>query len=771
MKYLYHWPLFILVLILSFAGAYEYLQITNPAYEVYATILVKDEKKSPDDKPLLRELNQTSSPKNAETEIQILTSKKLIGNVVNNLQLWTAYSIEDGMKSEDIYQTTPFRFVLKEKNGILSAQKINVTIKDSKSFTILNAGGQQQIQSFNSSILAKFGTWTLTPTKFLLQYIGSTVTIKIDDSEKVAAAYTKSLDAHLLDKATPTIGLFVTDDVPERGENFLNSLIKEYNEASAAEEKRTTKSTIDFIDNRLASLTGELSSAEKDVEGYTSSQGLTDISSQSKAYIENVQGNDAKLNDVNVQLNVIDGIERYVNATNNESPPATIGITDPSLNSSIEKLSQLQLKRVALLATTPETNPIFEPINKQIAITKGAIKQTIQGIKTSLVSQKKGLLSFNAKSQSSIKNIPGQERQFVDMKRQQSIKENLYVYLLQKREELSLSYASNFVDARIVDAANLGDIKWPKKSVIYLVALLVGLGLPFFIIYFRHSFNRSITDRRDIENGVDVPIMGELSYQKTDNSIVVLDKSRSIISEQFRSLRTNLNHVYTTTLGAPANTTEFDHNGRVTLFTSSVSGEGKSFVSTNLAAAFATTGKKAIILEMDLRRPKVSSMFNISPDHAGISEFLLGKKTLAQIIQPSGIVENLDIIGAGEMPHNPAELLEYDTLDQLINQLKQKYDVIIIDSPPLHLVTDAMIIGRVVDLSIYVMRQGKTGIAELKFLEDVYEEGKLPNMNIIFNGITQGKYGYGYRYDNTYYTAKKPKQSFSGAFKLFLSRF
>ena len=771
-KYLYYWPLFILGLIISLAGAWVYLQYTNPTYEVYATILVKDEKKAPDEKPLLQELNQSSSPKNAETEIQILTSKNLVSKVVNDLQLWTVYKTSSGLATQDLYGTAPFKFVLKQNLGKISPHIITITIKDKNSFTTNNLSGKPSVVPFNSLTKSNFGVWSLVPTEFLNQYIGSEITININNPNLVADTYIKNLDSHLLDKATPTIGLFITDEVPLRGENFLNKLISVYNDASAAEEKRTTKSTIDFIDNRLKSLSGELGSAEQNVEGYSSSQGLTDISTQSKAYIENVQGNDVKLNDVNVQLNIIDGISRYINSSsNNESAPATIGINDPALNSLIEKLSQLQLKKVALLATTPETNPIFEPLNKQIITTKSAIKENIQGIKISLLNTKRGLESFSQKSESSIKNIPGQERQFVDMKRQQSIKENLYVYLLQKREELALSYAANFIDARIVDQANLGDIKWPKKSFVFLIALLAGFGIPFFIIYFRQSFNNKIIDRKTIEEELDVPILGELSFQNYYKHIIIFDKSQTIVGEQFKSLRTNLNYLHSHDSQKNNHFQAADKGGRVTLLTSSVSKEGKSFVSSNLAASLAASGKKTIILEMDLRRPKISGAFNLPNGHLGITDYLNGKTTIENIIQTTAQYPGLYIAGCGEIPDNPAELLESEKLNDLLATLKSEFDDIIIDSPPMHLVTDAMIIARVADVSLYIIRQGKTGKDELDFIKEVNKDNKLPNLNIVFNGISKSKYGYGYKYDSSYYNSKPAKPSFDTGLKLFFNRF
>lgn len=785
-KYIYHWPLFILGLLIAGAGAYFYMHIINPVYEVSATILVKDDKKSPEDKPVVPELEQTTSPKNAEAEIEILRSKNLVSKVVNQLQLWTTYTLDQSIRTEDLYESAPFKFEMVQKGDLTRSQQLKVRIKDKNSFEVENQGGHKQTVAFNTPVKSTFGIWMLKPTDFLDQYVGSKITIGVTDPELVSNNYIKSLDVHLLDKLAPTIGIFTEDEVPKRGKDFLNNLIKAYNDASIAEEKRKTKGTIDFIDRRLDSLSGQLSHSESQVQGYRASQGLADLSSQTKAYLESVNAGEQKLNDVNVQLNAVNTIEQYVNS-NADNPPATIGISDPTLTNLVDKLSQLQLKKTALLATTPENNPMFDPINKQIASTKGAIREAVKGIKASLLSQKSQIKSFNGRYQASINNVPIQDRKFGDMKRQQDIKENLYTYLLQKREELSLAYASNFPDARIVDRANVGDIKWPRLQLVAAIALIIGLGIPFLIIYFRESFGNRITSRKDID-ALDIPILGEISYEDIGrNQIVVLDKN-FLISEQFRALRTNLNFVHQNRAPHPAglqlnlqkgmvigNVLAEQHvtegKGRVTIFTSSVSKEGKSFVSANIASSLAVSGRKTVILEMDLRKPKVSKMFGLAYDHPGISDYLSYNIPLDSIIQPSGLVPNLDVLSCGPIPSDPSELLEKDRYIELITELKERYDDVIIDTPPLHLVTDAMIIARAADVSIYVVRQGYTGKDELEFLHEIYGDDRLPNMNIIFNGIKRNKYGYGYRYDNSYYSESRHKRTFGQSMKHFFSRF
>ena len=563
----------------------------------------------------------------------------------------------------------------------------------------------------------------------------------------------------LSNKLATTVVLSLDDAVPQRGKDILNRLIFNYNLAGILEKNRKTKSTLDFLDQRLATLSGELTGAEKGIENFKSSQGLTDISSDSKISLENMQANDTQLNEVNVKLSVIEGIERYINSSQNSGKaPATLGITDPALTSLIEKLAQLQLQRDQLLATTPETNPDFEPINRQIATTRAAIKENVKNIKSSLVNTKQKLQTFNSGFESSIKNIPTQERQYVSLKRQQAIKESLYTYLLQKREEVSVNYASTLTNDRIVDHAYAGPAK-SKKSIAFAVALVLGIGLPAGLIYGRNSFTNKITTLQEIKDAIEIPVIAELPFEATQNPIVI-NNSATAISEQFRTLRTKMHYLFG----------EKEH-GRVTLLTSSVPGEGKSFVSGNLALALAYSDRKTVLLELDLRKPQLTKNFNLPQNHPGLTDYITGKANLPAIIQASGIEPNLDLISSGTLVNNPSELLERKQLKELILNLRNIYDDIIIDSPPVHLVPDAMILSHLTDLTFYMIRQGFTEKTELNFIKELNDQKQLNNISLIFNGIQRIKYGYGYKYNDKYYDLEKKNKSHRSLFSDFSNRF
>lgn len=740
MLYVHYWPIFLVSLGICCTLAFFYVRRSRPVYDVKAKLSIKDDKAGADEKDVLDKINITGTPKNIESELEIIKSRTLLKEVVNNLQLWASYGQVLNYAHQDLYLTTPVHFNLVKQTGPLKDENFTVQVESTQYYLLKSPDGKSVRAPFNRTFESTFGTWKLDTTDYIKDFIGKTITIGIQNPEDIVSDYQNRVVATLNKDNAPIIELELVDEIPQRAVSFLNELIKSYKIASIDENKRVTQSTLKFIDDRLASLTGELNVAEQDVAGYKSSIGLTDISSRSKFYLDNVQTNDAKLNDVNVQLNVIEGIESYVNSKDNSgSPPATIGISDPGLISLVDQLGRLELQRDKLLATTPEQNPIFDPLNRQIASVKSAIKSTVAGIKNTLTTTLKQLKGYNSGFEASIKDIPDQEKQYVGIKRQQSIKEGLYIYLLQKKEETSLNYAAILTGIRTVEEPYYEQPQ-SKKQVPYLLAIILGIGLPAAVIYGLSLMKNRVLSTTEIELGTLVPIIGELNQHNSKSPLVVLERNAFLLGEQFRSLRTALQSLY---LGKPG--------GKVTMITSSVSGEGKSFVTSNMGLAIAATGKKTVIIELDLRRPQIGSIFKIKNSQLGLTDYLVDHATKKQIIHPSGVLDNLSVITAGFMPENPSELLDNYKLDDLINELKEEYDSILIDTPPMHLVTDGMILSRLCDVTLYLVKQGHTDRTELKFIKDLHKKNKLPNLHIIFNGIERQKYGYGYNYDNSYY--------------------
>lgn len=759
-RYLFHWPLFLLVMLVALGMAFLYVRYSEPLYDIRAKLLIKDDRKEqPQAGNDLKRMDVFGSSKIIENEVEILRSRKLIQRVVNELQLWTRYEKVGRVHNQDYYDKTPVKFTLLEPAGNPVKESFDVIIKSPETFMLIGKDGATKEFSYSDRLRNKLGLWRLDTTAAVKDCIGYVIRVTIQDPELVADQYVGRLKTEKVNKEASVIEISIEDQVLLRGKEVLNRLVTAYNDATAEEKRKIAEKALHFIDERLAALSGELNNVEKDFEGFRSSRGITDVSSEAKLYLENVRSNDIQMNDVDVKLKVISDIERFVNTNKaGSSAPATLGISDPVLISNINRVMDLQMQKDKLLATVPEGNPMFDPLNKQINTAKAAIRGNIASLKSSLQSAKHQLNSNNSRFESSIRNIPGQEREFVSIKRQQSVKENLYIYLLQKREEAALSYAQTLTASETVDYAYDQN---EKKKLTFTIAFLLGLIIPAGVVYGRGLINNSVTTSRELEE-TSVPVLSELMFMDTEDVVVVKESERSILAEQFRAMRTNLLFLH-----------ERKESGRVTLVTSSIPAEGKSFVAVNLGTALASSGRKTIILELDFRKPKISAYLGLKEDK-GLSEYLTGKASRSEVIQRAGVDPDLYIMATGALPANPTKLLDQKRMDELIAWLRTEYDDIIIDTPPVYLVTDAMILARLSDVSLYVVRQGVTLKEHLQYIKQLNKQAKFRKLNLVFNGIQMdGKYGYGYSYDYGYYV--KPsgnrKNKYRTAVRNIISRF
>lgn len=741
-RYIYHWPMFLICMALAVGVAYFYSQSIKPAYLVTAKIAIKDEKSqaSSEKDAALQQLNMSSQPKLVESEVEIIRSRPIISKLVSDLELWVSYIENEGIKKVDLFDASPIHFTLLKPSRIRANTNYEIKILSAQQFSFTDADGKTTTANFGTPISSPLGSWKLDIKKNPGQWIGREINLGLRDPEEVTSEYQDRINT-VINKSAPIVDLKLEDEVPLRGEMVLNRLIEDYQKFNINEKNKETESTLRFIDKRLALLTGELTSAEKDVEGYKSSIGLTDISSKSEYYLQNVQLNDTRMNEVNVQLDVINEMEKFANSRNAESVPATIGIADPGLVTLAGELSKLKLQKDRLLAITPVGNPIFTALDEQIRSTKQALNQNIQGIKSSLLSTRRQLDKINNKFEGSIKSIPGQERQYVSIKRQQGTKETLYLYLLQKREEVAMSYASTLTDVHTVESAFSQPVP-SKRPFIYTFAFLAGLILPAGFIFGRQAFRNKVLTTKEIEKATSVQVISEIVNEQGVVPIVIANsRNSSPIGEQFRALRTSLSQINNN-----------QEKGKVILFTSSISGEGKSFVASNIAVSLALSGRKTVILELDLRKPKLTGIFKLDKSGPGLGDLLNGNATKEQVIQQTTQNANLYAMRAGGIVDNPSELLESQQMIDLIEQLRNEYDNILIDSPPLRLVTDAMILAPLSDMTMYLIRQGYTGKEELDFIKQLEDDNTLPNLKLIFNGLDNDRYGYGYSYDYSYYS-------------------
>jgi tyrosine-protein kinase Etk/Wzc len=754
LTYIRHWRWFLLSIIICLALAYAYIRIATPAYKIETDLLIKDNKSSTaGGQDLLKDLNLFSSDKLVDNEIQILKSSTILRRTIEDLKLQTTYFNTEGVRRHQVYGDVPIEVELLKPNlETVKAFGLMYTISLINTQTALLNGKQVPL---NQPVPTESGDVVIKHIQVPGKNFGRNVIVKFNNIEQLVADYSYNLKIEPASKQSMVLIITLEDALPARGKSFLNHLVQEYNQAALDDKNRVTANTLAFIKDRLLVIAGELGTDEKNVEQYKTSNSITDIGAQSQLFLESVKDNDAELSKVQIQLKVLNNLENYLNSNQDKSQtiPSTLGIDDPSLVSLVTKIAELQLRRESLLQTVPETNPIIGSLNDQIASLKVSLNSAVENLKSTLQITGQHLQSKNNNFEGTIKKVPGKERGLLDVMRQQEIKNGLFTYLLQKREETAMQLASGVADSRIIDYAknSIEPVK-PVRGEIYLFSLLVAFVVPIAVIYIRKLLNYKVSRRQDIESVTQTPILAEISHSYDEGALVVSIHPRSMVSEQIRVLRTNLQFI------APK------PEEKVILFTSSISGEGKSFVSLNLGGSLSIAGKKTVILELDLRKPKLHIGLGID-NEVGLSNFLIGKAGYDDIIKSIPIQENYSIITCGPIPPNPAELLTNGRIKVLINYLKEHFDYIILDAPPVGLVTDAQILAEFADVTMFIVRHNYTAKDTIKSIDDFYQSKKFNNLNIVLNAIdlqmgygTSYYYGYGYGYGGGYYTQQTNKK-------------
>ncbi|WP_234736953.1 GumC family protein [Tellurirhabdus bombi] len=742
MRYVRHWKWFLLSIGLFLVGAYVYLMYQPPIYKTHATLLIKDESKGPDSEQALKELDLFAPKKVIENEIEILKSYTLMDRVVKHLDLDIQYFQETSVGKREIFDASPIRLVIEKANSTLYQAPLEIGFSSAKAVTI-----NEQVYPINQSVETPYGRLRIfTPRP--LTNTQEAIIIQVKPHASAVAAYMKNLKIEAVSKASTVLTLTLLDAVPHKAELVLNQLIEEYNKAALVDKNRVAANTLDFIEDRIGLISGELNSVEKDVESYKSNQGITDLSVQAETFLTTVQANDARLNEVNIQLGSLTDIERYVRgkAAERGTVPTTLGLNDATLLSLIGKINELELQRDLLARTTPDDNPILQSLDSQIKATKSSISENIQTMKEVLMTSKRQLVAKNSQLEGQIRTVPRKERALLNITRQQAIKNNLYTYLLEKREETALSYASAVSDSRTIDAARTGGTPvQPVRQTIYLMFGVLGFLLPIGVIMAKEALNNRVVRRSDIEDTTQVPILGEILNNSSKEVLVFTPQSRSVIAEQIRSLRTNLQFLRSNPTAS-----------QVLLFTSSISGEGKSFLSLNLGASLSLVGHATVILEMDLRKPKLHAQLGIETG-IGLSNYLIGEASLKDIVQSVPGYPNYKIITSGPLPPNPSELLSGPRLEQLFKELREEFAYVIVDSPPIGLVTDSQLLASHADATLYVVRHNVTPKNSLKMIDALYKEQRFQKLNVILNGVEEGD-SYYYSYGSGGYYEATPKK-------------
>ena len=743
-KYSPYWPLFAFFMIVAILAVRFYLRNTVPIYETTATILIKDEKKGEDDSRIIESLNLLSTKKIIENEIEVLKSKDLMMQVVKRLHLYAPVYQQGKTRDVPAYVASPISIEVYNPDSLIETKKVFFTYDaTSRKVTIDN-----KPYSLNQWVNTPYGTLKFTQQNGKSQ---GPLYFSLVNPKEVAFALVDNLDIAAANKLASVINLKLRDEISKRSEDILNELIAVYDNAALREKNKLADNTLTFLDERLGIVSHDLDSIEAKLKQYKSSTGAVDISSQGTLFLQNVSANDQKLGDVNNQLNTLDIVENYVKSKDiSGSIPSTVGMTDPTLPQLLTKLYEDELQYEKLKRTMGDNNPAVLNQKAEIEKIKPGILQNIQSQRENLQSSRDNLNATNNRYSSILQSIPQKEKDIVEITREHNIKSSNYNFLLQKQEETKLSLLSSIGDSRIIDKATtaLAPVS-SKKGLIYIGALLFAFALAVGLVTINEMFKRTILYRREIEAYTSIPVIGEIIYQKSKDPLVIGNGKRTFIAEQFRNLRTTLPYM------------GLNGERKKLQVTSTVSGEGKSFIVANLGVGLALAGKKVVVIEFDLSDPTLCDKLNVTEINKGLTDYLTGDVKPEEIILPTSVHENLFVVPAGWLPENPSELIMSEKVPELLKYLSCRFDYIIIDTAPVGLLSDAYVLSNYCDATLYVVRHKHTRKASIQRLDANNKINELKNMAIVFNGIRSrgfGSNGYGYGYGYGYIHKEKRKR-------------
>ncbi|MUH35590.1 hypothetical protein D9O36_07045 [Zobellia amurskyensis] len=741
-KYLKYWPLFVFGAIICLSAAYLHIRYrAEPQYAVTSTILVKtnDAGKGSIQNESIKSLGLIKNSTDVDDEIGILKSNGIMEKVISNRSLNINYFVEGRIRDVEIYgEDTPIEVLVDETDtNLIHDLPINIKLLDSTQFelkTFVNDENYQTVHKFGDLVSLPYGTFTIN-AKELTDYKdnGKPLYFLIRNTERVIDTFLQNLSVSQVNISGNLLSIRFTCSNPKKGEDVIAGLIETYVEEMIKYENELAENTIKMIDSRLKLLSGEIEGVEKTVEEFKTKNDPSSVTSNPDLYI--AQANDYKklIADYQTEINIIDAIETYLKQGNTDTPiPAALSANDPSLTSMIDKYNETLLEKGHMSQSASKANPLIVNLDRTLNDLGKAIVENARSAKNRYMIAQRNLQSNANKYQAQIAKVPSMERQLVDISRDKSTKEGLYLYLLQKREEEVLSLAAPVSSTRIVSLPKAGRFPIsPNKTALYLGGLILGLFLPLSVVYIKELFNNKISSLEELTSLTSAPFLGEIAKSVDGNIISTTNGKRTPTAELFRLLCFNLEYLKKT-----------DKNQTI-LVTSTVKGEGKSFVASNLAITLASNGESVIALSFDLRMPQLMKNFGMS-ESPGITDFIVKKEVpTEQIIQKHPSIENLHLIGAGIEINEVGRLMLSERIEILINELKQEYDRIIIDTPPIGLISDAFALNAFIDSTIYVTRKDITKRENLKTVESIYKNGKLRNTMVVLND-TKAPDAYGY---------------------------
>jgi len=763
-----NWKWFVLSLILTVGIGVLYLLYAIPTFTVTARVLVNGDNANKinsgiNETSILNELGLFSQQNDVNNEMQQLHSRTLIEQAIQDLQMNVSYWAQGDIRFAESYNRSPFFIKLLDlKGGLDNPLAWDVRIygdsvlfmDDFSTTKFWMKWGDTTTETDKDSRYCKF-VLLKNPDFPDLKKIKPDfpLGLKIASLNATYYAISENLLTFLSAENTTTIDITLDYPMPTKGEDFINHLIQLYVKTKINANNAVADSTMAFIDDRINGVARDLSTAETRVQNVLTSGNITDISEMSKALIGESSDATQKLQSTQDKMKAVDLVERYLNdpTKQNSALPTTTSIDDQTYISQVQKYNNLQSQRETALLTTTENNPTIKNIDNQLALTRGILRNVLATYKETLNYGATTAQQQSAAVQSKVSKAPVQQRLYLEASRRQDVLQQLYVYLLTVREQTAVTKSNNIAPIRVIDRAQAGVYPyWPNKAIVIIACIFLGLVIPSAVILINELNSNKVTTPSDIVSSTTAPLIAEISESKSSKAIVVSKETRTAVAEQFRTLRTSILSKFADTGNGK--------QGKVIMLTSTVSGEGKSFVTLNLATALALVGKKVLVVDFELRKAQLSKDLGLEDKNTGIANYLEQNASLNDVILPSGVNENLWALLSGTLDANPSEALLNNKMKTLFDDMRQKFDYIVVDTPPAAIVTDAQVIGAFADITLYVVRQKYTYKKHVDVIEDFKLNGKLKNIYVILNdikpvpGYNQG-YGVGYRFDedNGYY--------------------
>lgn len=760
-----NWKWFVLSLIICMGAAHIYLRYATPIYQSAAKLLIKDDEgsrssfKGGNSIMSATNLGIISNSNGIDNEMEILKSRTLAQQTVYDLKLYVNYRHEGKLKDHILYgdQEVNIDMDLEHLKKLNAPMNLKITREgrnyhvtgsynvpiDNNSFNPEAVNIDKTFSALPATIGTRVGVVRFTQNGNYMLRDGESLKATMIAPEIAAGKYVGNLNVTESSKTTTIVDLVLNDEIPQRAIDYLKQLAIVYNRQANEDKNEIAVRTEQFINQRLEKINAELGSTEGQLENYKKRNNMVELKMNATQAVANADQYAQKLSEANTQVALLDELTRYMNEPSNRHQPipSNVGLSDASATSLINEYNKIALQRNQLLHSASENSPTVTPLTAQLDDLNSSIKRAMTQARAGLKIQRNSIAAQAGKYEGQINNTPEQERMLTQIGRQQEVKSGLYLMLLQKREENSISLAATADKGKLIDTPVFTGKVTPKNSIIMLIALILGLAIPAGILFLLEFFRYKIEGHNDVEKLTNLPIIADVAIAseraKTKADIVVHENKNNLMEEIFRSLRTNLQFL-------------LKQHDKVIMFTSTTSGEGKTFIASNVAISFALLGKKVVLVGLDVRKPRLAELFEIDDHHHGITNLLVKDEVnwsdVKEQIIPSGINDKLDILMAGPVPPNPGELVTRESLDQTMEQLKEHYDYILIDTAPVGLVTDTLALGRISNATVYVCRADFTQKASFGLINSLSMEKKLPNMSIVLNGVDLSKKKYGYYY-------------------------